>query len=278
MPRALAIGPRAKRRRAINPAATSRATPASMTSVHPGATPTTVRARDCSIPHRTMTSTTTWTSIPTASAATGTATTPDPFPPGQLQNGRWMQPPFQFLVAIKSDDDDPRADIDAAVQVDHILIAHPDAARRDVGADGPGLVGAVDAIQRGSQIHRARAERILRTAFHVPRQIGAARQHFRRRRPSRPFLLGGTLLDARPAESGAADPDAVAHRLAVFLHQVQKLVGRIDDDGAGAFLAVIFNELLFEFRIEGALRGIACIFLLAQHLLRLHRRHRARFV
>jgi hypothetical protein len=57
----------------------SRATPASMTSVHPAATPTTVRARDCSIPHRTMTSTTTWISIPTTSAATGTATTPDPF-------------------------------------------------------------------------------------------------------------------------------------------------------------------------------------------------------
>src|SRR4051812_32545934 len=79
-----------------------------------------------------------------------------------------------------SQHDHPGADIDAAVEVDDVLIAHADAARGYVGADRPGLVGAVDAIERGAEIHRARPERILRTAFHVPRQIGTARQHFRR--------------------------------------------------------------------------------------------------
>ncbi|GCC47894.1 hypothetical protein chiPu_0031847, partial [Chiloscyllium punctatum] len=52
--------------------------------------------------------------------------------------------------------DDLGADIDATVEIDHVLVAHPDAAGRDVGADRPGLVGAVDAIERRAEIHRAR--------------------------------------------------------------------------------------------------------------------------
>src|SRR6266851_4791164 len=197
MPRGLAIGPHAKRRRAINPAATSRATQGSTTSVHPEVAPTTIRAQGCSTRHRTMTIpiTTTWISIPTTSVATAIATTPDPFRRKKKPAAR-IERPVQILVAKESDDDDPRPDIDAAVQVDHILIAHPDAAGRDVGADGPGFVGTVDAIERRAQIHRAGAERILRAAFHVPRQIGAPRQHFRRRRPRRPFLLRRYLFDA----------------------------------------------------------------------------------
>src|SRR6202165_2418628 len=102
-------------------------------------------------------------------------------------------------------------------------------------------------------MHRAGSERILRTAFHVPRQVGTPRQHFRWRRPRWPFLLRGNLLDARPGKSRAPDADAVAHRLAVALYQKQKFVGRIDDNRAGALAAVIVNELLLEFRIE---RGI----------------------
>src|SRR6195952_757783 len=172
------------------------------------------------------------------------------------------------------DHDDLGADADAAVEIDDVLVAHPDAARGDVGADGPGLVGAVDAIERRSQIHRARAERILRTAFHVPRQIRTARQHFRRRRPGRPFLFRRDGLDARPGEAGTADADAVTHRLAVALHQEQELVRRIDDDGAGAFLAVILDHLLFEFGIERTLPFVNRLFLLlrAHRLLRVHRR------
>src|SRR5258705_397469 len=51
-------------------------------------------------------------------------------------------------VPQNSDYDHPGADIDAAVEIDHVLVAHADAAGRDVGADGPGLVGAVNAVKR----------------------------------------------------------------------------------------------------------------------------------
>jgi hypothetical protein len=66
----------------------------------------------------------------------------------QLPSPAIPSPRTQGERGRKLDHHDPRADIDAAVEVDHVLIAHPDAARRDVGADGPGFVGAVDAIQR----------------------------------------------------------------------------------------------------------------------------------
>src|SRR6266446_6798605 len=280
MPRALAAALKTEGRGAINPAAIWRATPASTTSVRPKIAPTTVRARDCSIRHRTMirrrtitaTITTTSISIPTISAATtaATATTPERFPTRKRKRPLEIGRPFLFQIIKNSDHDDLCADIDAAVQIDHVLIAHPDAAGRDVGADCPRFVGAVNAIERRSQIHRACAERVLRAAFHVPRQIGAPRQHFRWRRPCRPFLLRGNLLDARPGESGTTDPDAVAHGLAVALYQEQKFVRRIDDNRAGSFAAVIVDELLLESRIEcGICTGD---FLLAHDLLRLHRR------
>src|SRR5438309_515722 len=116
---------------------------------------------------------------------------------------------------------DPGADIDAAVEIDDVLIAHANAAGGDVGADGPGLVGAVDAVERRAQIHRARAKRVFRAAFHVPWQIGAARDHFRRRRPSRPFALGRNRLHTGPGETGTSDANAVAHRLAVALDEIE---------------------------------------------------------
>src|SRR5947199_176093 len=84
----------------------------------------------------------------------------------------------------------------------------------------------------------------------------------RRRRPGRPFLLGGDALDARPSEAGPADADAVAQRLAVTLHQEQELVRGVDHDRARAFLAVILDHLLFVFRIERTLRGIDHLLLL----------------
>ena len=200
----------ARLRGAINPAATSRATPASTISARPRRSRRRQFARrDCSIQASNDDDRTT-------------------IRPGRHGSGfgrfrrRWRQrlrltdrrrfgnkrPLARAAVCgsshrATSDHDDPGADIDAAIEVDHVLVAHPDAAGRHVGADRPGLVGAVDAIERGSQIHRARAERILRTAFHVPRQIGTAHQHFRRRGPVRPFLLGRNRLDARPGESRA---------------------------------------------------------------------------
>src|SRR6185503_7659073 len=124
---------------------------------------------------------------------------------------------------------------------------------------------------RGTEIHRARAERIFRTADHVPRQIRTARQHLRRRRPVRPFLLGRNRLRPRPCEARAADADAVAQRTAVALHQVQELVRRIDHDRAGSFLAAILDFLLFVPGIEWTLRLGSLVLL--QHRTRLATRH-----
>jgi hypothetical protein len=43
---------------------------------------------------------------------------------------------------------DLRAGGRALIEIDHVLIDHADAARRDVLADGPRLEGAVDAVER----------------------------------------------------------------------------------------------------------------------------------
>jgi hypothetical protein len=42
--------------------------------------------------------------------------------------------------------DDFRADRRAVVKIDDVLVRQADAARRDVGANGPGFIGAVDAV------------------------------------------------------------------------------------------------------------------------------------
>jgi hypothetical protein len=94
-----------------------------------------------------------WISIRTTSAATETMTTPDDVRltfADRINRKRPLQPGgrFDFQATTELNDDHPGTDIDAAIEVDHILVAHPDAAGRYVGADGPGLVGAVDAIER----------------------------------------------------------------------------------------------------------------------------------
>jgi hypothetical protein len=61
------------------------------------------------------------------------------------------------------------------------------------------------------------------------------------------------------------------------LHEVEELARRIDDDGAGGFLAVIFDELPLEFRIERGMGGLARV-LLRHDLLRLRRIERARII
>src|SRR6185437_7802344 len=84
---------------------------------------------------------------------------------------------------------DLRADLYAIVEVDDIGVAHADAAGRHVLTDRPGLVRAVDTVQRRAEIHRARAQGIVRTAGHEMRQIRLPPDHFIGRRPVRPFFL-----------------------------------------------------------------------------------------
>src|ERR1700722_890382 len=98
--------------------------------------------------------------------------------------------------------------------------------------DGQRLVGAVNAVERGPEIERPRAERIVRAARHMARQIGTAQQHLGRRRPVRPFGLAADPLDARPFEAWTPYADAVAQRLSVWLDQEQEPVRRVHDKGS----------------------------------------------
>src|SRR3984893_6723846 len=90
----------------------------------------------------------------------------------------------------------------------------------------------MDAIKRRAQIHRTRAERIVDATGHMARQIGAPRQHLRWRRPARPFLFRRYAVGSAPAETVAADADAVAQRLAVALHAVDPSLGGVQVDSA----------------------------------------------
>ncbi len=112
-----------------------------------------------------------------------------------------------------------------------------------MGADGLRRVGAVDAIHRAAEIHRAGTERIAGTAGHLTRQIGLARDHFRGRGPIRPLGLFGNRLYARPGEAVAADTNAVADRLTAAEHIIEIGIGRIDDDGAGRLAGGVADGL-----------------------------------
>src|SRR5262249_14751150 len=120
------------------------------------------------------------------------------------------------------------------------------AARRYEAADRLGRVGAVNTVDGVAEIHRARAERIARTARHEARQIGLALDHLRRRRPIRPLGLALDRLRAGPSEAFAAHANAVAHGLAAGQHQVKVSVGRIDDDGAGRLAGAVVDDLTLE--------------------------------
>src|SRR5690606_29462582 len=119
---------------------------------------------------------------------------------------------------------------DAAVEVDHFVVEHADAARRGGQPDGARLVGAVDAIERVPaalvEIERAGAQRVARTAFHARGKLAAvldqfALDHVGGRMPGWPLALGADLGHARPLEALAADADAILDGLAVAENVVQ---------------------------------------------------------
>ena len=144
--------------------------------------------------------------------------------------------------------DDAGADLGALEQVGDVLVQHADAARRDELADRRGLVGAVDAVDGRTEIHRAGAQRIAGAAGHEARQIGLALDHLGRRMPIRPLGLAGDLLHAGPGEAVAADADAVADRAATAEHVIEVGVRRIDDQRAGGLLGRERNFLTAQMR------------------------------
>src|ERR1019366_6806383 len=116
------------------------------------------------------------------------------------------------------------ADIDAAEQVGDVFIGQADAAAGNELPDRRGIVGAMNAVSAGAEIHGARAKRIPRAARHETRQIRLARDHFRRRMPIRPFRLAADGLDAGPGEALAADADAVTNGPALAEHEIERSI------------------------------------------------------
>jgi hypothetical protein len=55
---------------------------------------------------------------------------------------------------------DPRANPRALIKVDHVLVRHADAARRNRMPDRIRFIGAMDSIECARKIHGARAERM----------------------------------------------------------------------------------------------------------------------
>ena len=96
----------------------------------------------------------------------------------------------------------------------------------------------MNAIDAGAEIHRARTERIAGATRHETRQIGLARDHFRRRMPVRPFRLAADGQHAGPRKTLAADADAVANGAALTEHIIKRGVAGIDDDRTGRFACV----------------------------------------
>src|SRR6187200_494352 len=77
------------------------------------------------------------------------------------------------------------------VQVDQILIEQPNASGRHVRADGPGLDGAMNAVEQVAaiaiEIESSRSHRIVWSTLHRPsRSIGITLDHLGWRRPGGP--------------------------------------------------------------------------------------------
>src|SRR3954451_20264568 len=139
--------------------------------------------------------------------------------------------------------DDPRSDARTAVEVDPIVVGHPDAAGRDRLADRLRLVRAMDAVKRAGQIHGAGAEWVVDAARHVARQVGAAAQHLGRRAPIRPLPLHADRAHARPREPWAPDADRVLNSLAPAERVVEAALGGRDHDRARSVAAAERDHL-----------------------------------
>src|SRR3569833_3014110 len=134
--------------------------------------------------------------------------------------------------------DDAGADGDAAEQVADVFIGQPDASRRNELADRAGIIGAVNAILAGAQVHRARSKGITGPTGHEAWQIGLACNHLSRRMPVWPLRLARHGLHPRPSEALAADTDAVAKRTAIAEDVVKVGMAGIDDDRASRLAGI----------------------------------------
>src|SRR5215471_12250555 len=116
------------------------------------------------------------------------------------------------------------APADAVIEIEDVRIVHADAAVGDEAADRARVVGAVDGVfPAAAQRHGSRAHGIAwASARNHTRQRGLVALDFVGRRPCRAQLLAVDHGGAGPLFTGTADPDRIAHCLAVAEHVIER--------------------------------------------------------
>src|SRR5215472_3798842 len=110
----------------------------------------------------------------------------------------------------------------------------------------------MDAVERIAEIERARTERIVRTACHVPRQIWKPLQLTWRRRPVRPFALGRNRAHPRPGIALHANGDAIAKGFAAAEHVIKPSLAGVDDNGSRRLGAGVIHHFTGDDAINDA--------------------------
>src|SRR5215510_16364960 len=151
----------------------------------------------------------------------------------------WVGRRYPRLTRSRSQHHHDRAHFDAVVEIDHVLVGHPDAARRNRMSDPFRLVGSMDAVQRvpaaGEEIDAARAHGIGWSAFDIVRERAEPPLLALGRRPPRPFFLAANLRDTGPRLRLFAHDHAIADRLVVRQHVIEIARVTIDDDRTRRF-------------------------------------------
>src|ERR1700730_5385117 len=134
------------------------------------------------------------------------------------------------------------ADLHTAIEVDHVVVDHTDAARCRAAADAPRRIGAMNAIEGAAEIQGARTERIAFAARREARQIRRALDHLGRRRPVRPLGLALDRLHTGPGETLAADSDTIPDGLPAGKNEIEIRITGIDDDRTRRLVAAEINH------------------------------------
>lgn len=93
--------------------------------------------------------------------------------------------------------------------------------RRRPASGAQAFVRTMNAVESVTQVEGPRAERIVRPADHMCREIRSSSEHVRRRAPIRPRTFGGHRLGSAPAIAFSTDAHAVASGCSTSLDVVK---------------------------------------------------------
>ena len=116
---------------------------------------------------------------------------------------------------------DPRTDRDTLVKIDDIIINKAKAPRRNSLAYSLRCIGAVNPVDRSTEVHGTSTHWIAGPPSHKSGKIRLPLNHLGRRMPIRPLSLARYLKKALPSEAPAANAYAVAYGAGFALNQVQ---------------------------------------------------------